>query len=90
MTDKSRIHPAVAEKLFFEWEDHQGFGDVFPEQPNSSLTPRPKLWAHVIHHRNAPFVHLPGNAPIESGRVDDNGQFGTTPVTFSKSATEAP
>ncbi len=41
MADESRVHTAVAVKLFFEGENHECFGDVFSQQLDASLPPGP-------------------------------------------------
>src|SRR5437879_12415111 len=86
MADKLRVYAAVAVELFFEWKDDQRLCDIFAQESNPTLAPRPKLWANVIDDWNAPFVHLPGDPPVESGRVDDDRQIRAAAVSFSDQA----
>ena len=75
MTDESRIDAAIPIKLFLKGKDHQRFVDVFAQQAHPSLAPRPELRANVIDDGNAALVHLARDAPVESGRVDDDGKI---------------
>src|SRR5579862_2306782 len=82
MADEGRVHTAVTVELFFKRKNHQRFGDVIAQQANASLSPRPKLGGNVIGHGNSALVHFAGDAPIESGRVDDDGEVGFAAVSF--------
>src|SRR5437868_5766710 len=82
MSDKLSIHAAVAIKLFFKGENYQCLIDILAKQAYPSLAPRPKLWADVIDHRNAAFVHLPGDSPIERWRVDNDCHVRLTPISL--------
>src|SRR5438132_9709142 len=86
MADERGIYAAVSIELFFKGKDDQRLCDIFAQESNPRLAPRPKLWANVIDDGNTPFVHLPGDPPVESGRVDDDGQISAAAVSFSDQA----
>src|SRR5208283_264824 len=72
MADEGGIDSTVAVELFLEGKDYQRLVDVIAQQANPSLAPSPELRRNVIDDRNASLLHLPGDAPVESGRVDDD------------------
>ena len=74
MADKARIHATFAVELLLKGENHQRFVDVFAQQANPSLAPRPELRTHVIHDGNGALAHLPGDSPIKSRGIDDDGE----------------
>ena len=88
MANKSRINAAVPVELLFEGENHQCFRNIFPQQADAPLAPRPELRAHVINNRDSAFVHLPGYTPVERGRINDDGKVGFSPVGFGDQLVE--
>src|SRR5579863_6064088 len=82
MADEGSIHAAVAVKLFFKWKDDESFVDVIAQQADASLAPRPELWRNVVDNRDAELLHLAGDAPVESWRIDDDGKIRLTPIAF--------
>ena len=80
MADETRIHSAIAIELFFKRKYHQRLRDILSQKANTSLPPRPELRAHVVHNGNAALAHLPRHTPVESRRVDHNGQIGLAPA----------
>src|SRR5258705_13751600 len=75
MSDERRIYSVNAVEIFFEGKDHQRLVDVFAEQFHASLPPRPKLRTHVVHNRDAALAHLASHAPVERGRINDDGEL---------------
>ena len=84
MSNEGRIHPALSIELLFEREDDKRFIDVIAQQAHAPLPPRPELWRDIVHGGNAALLHLPGNAPVERRRVDDDGEIGLAPVRFAQ------
>ncbi len=82
MADEGRVDSAVAIELFFEGKNHQRLVDVVAQQAHASLAPRPELRRDVVDHGNAALLHLPRHAPVEGGRVDDDGEIGLALVGF--------
>ena len=83
MTDKGRVHAPFAVELFFERENNEGLVDVIAEEAYSSLSPRPELRGDVVDRWDAAAFHLAGYAPVESGRVDNDGEIRLAPVSFA-------
>src|SRR5207302_7087804 len=79
---ETRIHATIAVELFFKRKYHQGLGHIFSQKSHTSLTPRPELRAHVIHNGNAALVHLPRHTPVESGRINDDGEVWPAAIGF--------
>src|SRR5580692_7562396 len=75
MSHETRVYSTIAVKLFFEGENHQSLVDVFAQQPDPPLAPRPELRANVVHDRNPALPHLPSHSPIKSRRIDDDGEI---------------
>src|SRR6185437_5142026 len=75
-----------AVKLLFEREDHECLVYVLTKKLDTSLAPGPELRAHIIDDRNATFLHLASHAPVECGRIDDDGQVGTMSVRLGNEA----
>ena len=86
MADEGRVHAAVAVELFFEGEDDERLVDVVADQADASLPPRPELRRDVVDRRDAALFHLAGDAPVECGGVDDDGEVGLAPVGFANQA----
>src|SRR4030095_2247048 len=82
MTYKHGIHTPIAIEPFFKRKDHQSFADVFFQQPYAPLPPGPKLRAHVIDNGNSPLMHFPRNPPVESGRINHDGEVRFASVGF--------
>ena len=76
MADEGRIDAAFAKEMLFEGKDHERFGDVFAEQADPSLAPRPELRGDVIDRGDAALFHLAGDPPVEGGSIDDDGEIG--------------
>src|SRR5579862_3954286 len=89
MADEGRINSTVAVELFFKRKNHQSFRDVFTQQADASLPPCPELGAYVVDDRNSAFAHLTSYAPVEGGRVDDDGEIGMAFVSFRDHTAEA-
>src|ERR1700690_1255142 len=77
MAHKCRIHSAIAIKLLFERKNDESLVYVLAQKLHTPLPPRPELRTHVIDDENSALAHLPRHAPIEGGRVDDDGEVGT-------------
>src|SRR4029077_7794580 len=90
MTDEGRINPAIAVKLLFKGKDHKRLRDIFPQQANSPLAPRPELRRNIIDNRNAALMHSPCNTPVERGRVDYDGKLGLSLIGFGDELVEQP
>src|SRR5579864_4535274 len=82
MADKGRVHSAISIKLLFEGEDHQRLVDVVAQKPHPPLSPCPELRRHVIDRRNSAPLHLPGDAPVEGGRVNHDREIELALVGF--------
>src|SRR5258707_915616 len=80
MADKLGIDAAIAIELLFEGENHECLIDVLAKQSHPTLSPGPELRADVIDDGNSTLFHLPRHAPVECGRVDDDGQVGLAAV----------
>src|SRR6266576_1781232 len=90
MAYEGGIHAAVAIELFFKRKDNQRFVDVVAKQADASLAPRPELWSDIINRRDAALFHLTGNAPVEGGRVDHDGEVGLAAVGFANQVVVEP
>src|SRR5579884_3566486 len=73
MANEGGVYTAITIELFFKWKDDEGFLYVFAQELYPPLSPGPKLRAHVIDDRNASLMHLPGDPPVECGRINDYG-----------------
>src|ERR1700680_2759131 len=82
MADETRIHATVAVKLLFEGKNHQSLVDILAQQSNPPLPPSPELRTNVIHDRNTALPHLPSHPPVESRRIDHDGQPWTASISF--------
>src|SRR5580658_9329185 len=82
MAYEGGVDSAIAVELFFEGKDDERLVNVVSQQTHASLAPRPELWCDVIDHGDAAFLHLPRHAPVECGRVDDDGEPGLALVGF--------
>src|SRR5271166_1710175 len=82
MSDEGGVDSAIAVELFFKRKDHERFVDVVAEQADSSLTPCPELRGDIVDGGDAALFHLAGDAPVEGGRVDDDGEVGLALVGF--------
>ncbi len=80
MADEGCVHSTIAVELFLERKDHQRLVDIVAQQTDASLTPRPELRRNVIDRGDAALFHLPGNAPVEGRRVDDDCEVGLAPL----------
>src|SRR5205823_6441037 len=83
MSHKLGIHASVTIERFFKWKNHQRFIYIFPQQPHSPLPPCPELRADIIDDRHCALLHLASNAPVESWRINNDREIGTTPASFS-------
>src|SRR6266576_2528094 len=90
MAYKGGIHDAVAIELFFKREDDQRFVDVVAQEADASLAPGPELWSDIINRRYAALFHLTGDAPVEGGRVDHDGEVGLAAIGFANQVVVEP
>src|SRR5262249_1143816 len=90
MSHKHRVHTAISVEFFFEGKNHQSLGNIFFQQSHSSLPPGPKLWTYVIHHGDVALAHLSRHAPVESRRINYNGQLRGLRDALSDELTEQP
>jgi hypothetical protein len=58
--------------------------DIFSDELDASLPPRPKLWAHEIEDWNAAAVKLSGKAEVEIRKVDQDCGRGAPVVNRAK------
>src|SRR5258708_3305452 len=82
MADERRIHSAITVELFLKGKYHQRFVDGVSDKARSPLAPRPELRCDVVDDGNAALFHLPRHAPVERGRVDDDGEIWPALVDF--------
>src|ERR1700722_1436043 len=90
MADEGRVAAAGAGEIFFEGKDDQRFVDVVADEANTSLAPSPELRRDVIDRGDAALFHLAGDAPVEGGRIDDDGEIGLAAVGFADQMPEQP
>src|SRR5579864_1668824 len=86
MTNKGRVHAAVAVEPFFKRENNEGLVDVIAEEAYASLAPGPELRRNVVDRGDAAAFHLAGDAPVESGRIDKDGEVRLAAVGFADQA----
>src|SRR5258708_5275509 len=82
MPDEFGIHSPIAIELFFERENDQCLVHVLAKKLYATLSPCPELRTDIIDHRNTAFLHLAGDTPVESWRVNDDCQVRLAPVSF--------
>src|SRR5207253_10819081 len=91
VSDETRIYSAIAVELFFKRKYNQRLGDIFSKQPHATLPPCPELRAHIVDDRDSALVHLPRDAPVECGRINDDGEVWPAAVGFNNQlAKQAP
>src|SRR5713226_8703722 len=90
MPDKLRVHAAIAVKLLFKRKDNEGLVHILAQQPDPPLPPRPELRANVIDNWNTAFLHLPRDAPVECGRINDDGKVRLALVSLSDELVKQP
>src|SRR5438270_4481217 len=82
MTDENRVYSAVTIKLLFKGKNDQGLGNIFAQQFDAPLPPRPELRANVVHDGNSATVHLARYAPVEGWGINHDRQIRLAPVGF--------
>src|SRR5437879_8177324 len=90
MANEGGIDAAVAIELFFKRKDNQRFVDVVAQEADASLAPSPELWSHVVDGADAALFHLTGDAPVEGGRVDHDGEGGLAAIGFANQVVVEP
>src|SRR6516165_2844272 len=73
MADEIRPDSALAVERLFEGKDHDHAIDVFANQLDAVLLPRPELRAHKVDDRDAERMEFAGKAKVDVGEVDEDG-----------------
>ena len=76
MTDEFGVDVAIAIELGLEGEDDEHLGDALLHPCEAAALPCPELWADQIDDRNAEALEVFGEAEVDVGKVDEDGDGG--------------
>ena len=76
MADEGGVDVAVAVESLFEGEDDEHFGDALLHPAETRTLPGPELRADEPDDGDAEFVEVFGEAEVDVGEVDENGDAG--------------
>jgi uncharacterized protein YdeI (YjbR/CyaY-like superfamily) len=87
MADEGGVDVAGAVEVFFEGEDDHHAGDTLLDPAEATALPGPELGADEVDDRDVQLFELAGEAEVDVGEVDENGDVG---ATFLDGCDEAP
>ena len=76
MADEFGIDAAGAVEGLLEGKDDEHAADEFPDEVDAVLLPGPELRADEVDDGNAEAVEFPGEAEVDVGEVDEDGEVG--------------
>jgi uncharacterized protein YdeI (YjbR/CyaY-like superfamily) len=76
MTYESCVHSPGLVELFFEGEDDHHAADTLLDPTEAATLPGPKLWADEVDDGDVEFLKFAGEAEVDVGKVDEDGDIG--------------
>ena len=76
VADELRVDAAVAVEGLFEWEDDEHARDALLHPAQARALPRPELRRNEPDDGHARCVQMPGEAEVDVGEVDEDGDVG--------------
>jgi hypothetical protein len=74
MANVLHLDPTGAEESLLEGKDAEQFADVASQEADAARPPGPELGGDEVHHRNTVLVQEGGEAEVDAGQIDKNGE----------------
>jgi hypothetical protein len=74
MSNERRVHSITAQQFFFEGKYYCGTRDNSGELRQTSCSPSPHLWRHIVQHWHACFSRGASRFHVESRIIDEDQQ----------------